>query len=64
MKQVKELLVKEMTRKEFLQVAGMAMLTMLGVSNFLTFLLHNQKPQISAAPVANSHGFGSRSFGS
>lgn len=62
----KELLQKQMSRKEFLQIVGMALLTIFGVNNLISLMLRgNQQPQnvTQAGKVPTSHGFGSRTFG-
>ena len=62
----KELLQKQMSRKEFLQIVGMALLTIFGVNNLISLLLRsNQQPQniTQTGKVPTSHGFGSRTFG-
>ena len=38
MKQIQELLAKQMSRREFLQIIGMGILTAIGVGNFLSLL--------------------------
>lgn len=53
-----ELFAKEMNRKEFIQLAGMAIVALLGVNNFLTFLLKNSGER------AGSHGQPGQGFGS
>ena len=70
MKQSNELFVKQMTRKEFLQFATLAILGVLGFKNFVTFLLENQehKRKLTQATTQSlkepiSSGFGSSKFG-
>lgn len=65
-KPVKDLLEKEMTRQEFLKVAGLGMLSIFGVGNVLSYIVTKpQKPnqQIASRAQDNAHGFGSRKFG-
>lgn len=61
-----KLLKKEMTRREFLQFSGSAVLILFGLSNVLQLIRHMKKtaeePVASVATEA-SHGFGSRKFG-
>lgn len=55
-----------MTRKEFLQVVGIAIISVFGVSNFFSSLMqHSEKTSRSTdiAEVPTIHGFGSRKFG-
>lgn len=54
--QFNELLNKEMTRKEFLQHVGGAVLVMLGISGLIKALLGTQKPSAS-------YGYGSSAYG-
>ncbi len=66
MKQTKELFAKQMTRKEFLQLAGVAILTVIGVTNFVSTLkshLNNSGQGNEVAKSKTDHGFGSRKFG-
>lgn len=66
MKNTKELLAKQMTRKEFLQIIGVGILTVFGVSNFLSLLGSRSQPTVRSREVASndsSRGFGSRKFG-
>jgi len=61
-----KLLKKEMTRREFLQFSGSAVLILFGLSNVLQLIRHMKKtaeePAASVTTEA-SHGFGSRKFG-
>jgi hypothetical protein len=66
MKQTKELFAKQMSRKEFLQFMGMAVIALFGLNNFIAFL--RQHPQTSSQSAdktkdSTSNGFGSRKFG-
>lgn len=66
MKQTKELLAKQMTRKEFLQFAGMAIIALFGLNNFITFLKQNQPATSNKTAVTDQskgRGFGSSKFG-
>jgi hypothetical protein len=69
MKQTNELFIKQMSRKEFLQFIGLAVLGLFGFKNFITFLLEYQKQQRGVAQStavidqSNKHGFGSSKFG-
>ena len=66
MKQTKELFAKQMTRKEFLQLAGVAILTLVGVTNFVSTIkshLNNSAHGSKVATKQADHGFGSRKFG-
>ena len=66
MKQTKELLAKQMTRKEFLQLAGMAVLALLGVSNFIAMLQRQTQKQTETRTIEKNQtgkGFGSSKFG-
>ncbi|MCA9334601.1 hypothetical protein KC953_00485 [Candidatus Saccharibacteria bacterium] len=57
-----ELFSKEMTRKEFMQFAGMAVLAMFGVNNFLKFIAQNTGKNSHTADKSG-RGFGSSKFG-
>lgn len=58
----KELFSREMTRKEFVQFAGMAIIAMFGVNNFLSFLYKNSFKS-SQYQQQSGRGFGSSKFG-
>ncbi|HUS26091.1 MAG TPA: hypothetical protein VMY99_01965 [Nevskiaceae bacterium] len=60
-----KLLQKEMTRKEFLQHAGIAFALLLGFSDFISLLHSGKMPHPSRNPATTDsrHGFGSRKFG-
>lgn len=69
MKQTNELFKKQMTRKEFLQFVGLAILGVLGLKNFITFLMEQtqlgqktEQPK-QLANQAQPNGFGSSKFG-
>lgn len=62
----KTLLETQMTRKEFLQFLGGAIVILFGLHNFVQLLQqHKNKTsqQQTTQPVNASHGFGSRKFG-
>ncbi len=61
----KNLLQKEMTRKEFLQFAGSSLVILFGLTNVLALLNHFTKAANSTTipNLEASHGFGSRKFG-
>jgi hypothetical protein len=53
-----------MSRKDFLKFAGMGVLTLFGVSNFIAYFVKNQPGRThELARTSTSHGFGSRTFG-
>ena len=61
-----ELLTKPMDRKQFLLFAGMGLLSMLGISNFVSFWMGHPKQQAPSngpAIQTSGHGFGSSRFG-
>ena len=62
---LKHLYSKQMTRAEFLRFTGIGILTLLGVTNFISFLLRStgQSKPVEVAKVPTRHGFGSRKFG-
>lgn len=57
-----ELFAKEMNRKEFIQLAGMALVALLGINNFLSFLLRNSGGT-ARSDARSGRGFGSSKFG-
>lgn len=61
----RELLSRPMTRKEFLQLIGVAILSIIGITNFLSSLQSGLITPRSRQRVAKSEssGFGSRKFG-
>ena len=60
----KSLLEREMTRKEFLQVAGGSLLALVGMTNFAEMLIIGNKPTPQKAPSKDSkYAFGIRRFG-
>ncbi len=66
-KNLNDLLTKEMTRKQFLQLMAGGMLALFGFSNFLAFLSSQGRvPEhlIDESPQdPGRHGFGSSKFG-
>jgi hypothetical protein len=62
---IRELFAKEMTRKEFLRVLGVSLLALLGVGNFISFLLHSQhnNQPLARTNASTRQGFGSGKFG-
>lgn len=68
MKQVQELLAKQMTRREFVRLFGLMILGVLGVSNFISLLKGSISPGIAKKSDARlqggeTSGFGTRKFG-
>ncbi len=65
MEPVKELLSRQMTRQEFLKVAVVAILTLIGVGNFMNLMKSHsrQSSQPASIDTTNQNGFGSRKFG-
>jgi secreted PhoX family phosphatase len=62
--EVKEVMAQAMSRKQFLQVAGMGLLSVFGISNFLSYVLKNQSnKQVATTQARTSNGFGARTFG-
>lgn len=59
---IKDILNKQMTRKEFLRYAGGTLVMLLGLSNLLSFLRQPTRT-IVQTQVDDRHGFGSRKFG-
>lgn len=61
------LLQKEVTRKEFLQFAGVALISLLGFSNFVHLIskfAHSSHPTTATTVESKGHrGFGSSRFG-
>lgn len=55
-----------MSRKEFLQLLMVAIISMLGINNFIASLLRNRTSSTTntSGKSPQSHGFGSRTFGS
>lgn len=62
---IKELLAREMSRKEFLQLTAGAVIALLGVGNFIKYLLAHSRRADNGQKIAGktSNGFGSRKFG-
>ena len=67
MRDFQELFSKQMTRKEFLKLFAVALISILGINNFITNLdkysKRNTIGQTSGANSKTSRGFGSRKFG-
>ena len=57
-----ELFARQMTRKEFVQFAGLAVIGIFGINNFLSFLYKNG-PQPPRHDRKSGSGFGSSKFG-
>lgn len=62
-----ELFKKEMTRKDFIKFAGLAILGVFGLKNFISFLTEQARSQSSTSTgvteQSSKHGFGSSKFG-
>jgi hypothetical protein len=62
---LREQLQREITRKEFLQILGVLLLSVFGVHNFVNIIAGNfpgsKSKRRSGTPA--SHGFGSSKFG-
>lgn len=66
MRQVKQVLDKPMTRKEFMRVIGVSILTLLGVVNFISLLSKTSdvtRDGIASRNDKSGSGFGSSKFG-
>lgn len=67
MRDFQELFSKQMTRKEFLKLFAVAMITLFGVNNFITALnkysKRNSIGHTNGASTRSDKGFGSRKFG-
>jgi hypothetical protein len=60
----KSLLEQEMTRKEFLQVAGGSLVGVLGLHNFAELLTNANQPAKKQQPAHKErYAFGNRKFG-
>ena len=63
MKEIGELFSRQMTRKEFLQLLGAALLSFVGIANFIASLRsQSSQPRGEVAKTAG-RGFGSSKFG-
>ena len=65
-KNLKILMQKEVTRKEFVQYMGLGIVTLLGLSNFLSLLQHmrgRQMPNPYLDDPTKRSGFGASRFG-
>ena len=60
---LKELLSKPMSRKEFLRLFGVAILSLFGAKNFIQYVFNANKQSSSESTSKADRGFGSRSFG-
>lgn len=62
---LREKLNTEMTRKQFLQYLGAALLMVFGLNNIISFLAagRTEKHLLSSGANVPSNGFGSRRFG-
>lgn len=58
-----KLLEREVTRKEFLIYISMALLSLFGISNFLSLITGHRMPDLDRITGNSSDGFGSRRFG-
>jgi hypothetical protein len=66
MKDLQELLSRHMTRKEFLRLFILVLLSMLGVNNFITMLQRTGQSSRRLGVMKTTRatkGFGSRKFG-
>lgn len=59
---LQELLQKELTRKQFIQVVGVMVVSLLGFNNLINMLTHLNRPADSKQTQARN-GFGSNKFG-
>lgn len=60
----RSLLEREMSRKEFLQVAGGSLVALLGMTNFAEMLINGNKPAPQKVPNKDTkYAFGIRRFG-
>ncbi len=64
---LRQRLSKEVTRKEFVQYMGFALLALFGIDNFINLLFGDTKGPgvklLSGGSGASTGGFGSRKFG-
>ena len=60
--QLDELLQKDMTRQEFIATLGLGIISILGFSSILKFLLEGTNPSHKAASPSR-HGYGASSYG-
>jgi hypothetical protein len=58
-----EIINKELSRKDFLKMAGGAGLAVIGVGSFLNYLTQFNRTPAPRTADATNHGFGSRKFG-
>lgn len=66
MKELQELLARQLSRKEFIKLLGLALLSMVGVNNFIA-MLNKSSTRIAKKPaienVKSVKGFGTSKFG-
>lgn len=62
---IQSLLDKELSRKDFIKLLALMLVSLLGIQNFLQYMLNNMKntPQATQLGDPADHGFGSRKFG-
>lgn len=59
-----ELMTKELTRKQFLQLLGVMIIGLLGFNNLINMLTHYSRGQANnRAQLQDKNGFGSNKFG-
>jgi len=58
-----QLLTREMTRKQFLQLMGAGVIAVFGFGNLLSLLARSGGAHSDKKTDAERHGFGSRKFG-
>ena len=66
MKELQELFARQLTRKEFIKLLGVALLSMVGVNNFIAMLNKSAKRNPEKAVAENvqaAKGFGASKFG-
>ena len=66
MKELQELFARQLTRKEFIRLLGVALLSMVGVNNFIAMLNKSSKRTNEKAVAENvkaTKGFGASKFG-
>lgn len=54
---------KELSRRDFLKLVAGAILMVVGIQNFMSYLSNFKKSDTPVLSDANAHGFGSRKFG-
>lgn len=66
MKELQELFARQLTRKEFIKLLGVALLSFVGVNNFIAMLNKSSKRTSEKAVAQNvnaTKGFGTSKFG-